>query len=83
LHLSTKVLKKGRSQIKLIKLDKAAFPVSMNVKLHVTICTGFQLKMNKKVKAKLSLCLTKCHTMKTYWGSGGIAPRILDLGTRW
>jgi hypothetical protein len=21
--------------------------------------------------------------MKTYWGSGGIAPLILDLGTRW
>jgi hypothetical protein len=21
--------------------------------------------------------------MKAYWGSGGIAPRILDLGTRW
>jgi hypothetical protein len=21
--------------------------------------------------------------MKTYWGSGGIASRILDLGTRW
>jgi hypothetical protein len=21
--------------------------------------------------------------MKTYWGSGGIAARILDLGTRW
>jgi hypothetical protein len=21
--------------------------------------------------------------MKTYWGSGGIAPRILDLSTRW
>jgi len=21
--------------------------------------------------------------MKTYWGSGSIAPRILDLGTRW
>jgi hypothetical protein len=21
--------------------------------------------------------------MKTYWGSGGTAPRILDLGTRW
>jgi hypothetical protein len=21
--------------------------------------------------------------MKTYWGSGGIAPRILDLGTKW
>jgi hypothetical protein len=36
-----------------------------------------------KVKVKLSLCLTKHHAMKTYWGSGGIAPRILDLGTRW
>jgi len=21
--------------------------------------------------------------MKTYWGRGSIAPRILDLGTRW
>jgi hypothetical protein len=25
----------------------------------------------------LSLCLTKHHPMKTYWGSGGIAPLIL------
>jgi hypothetical protein len=32
---------------------------------------------------KLSLYLTKHHAMKTYWGSGGIAPCILDLGTRW
>jgi hypothetical protein len=23
------------------------------------------------------------HAMKAYWGSRGIAPRILDLGTRW
>jgi hypothetical protein len=36
-----------------------------------------------KVKLKLSLCLTKHHAVKTYWGSGGLAPRILDLGTRW
>jgi hypothetical protein len=36
-----------------------------------------------KVNVKLFLCLTKRYTMKTYWGSGGIAPRILDLGTRW
>jgi hypothetical protein len=34
------------------------------------------------VKVK-SLCLTKHHAMKTYSGSGCIAPRILDLGTRW
>jgi hypothetical protein len=39
--------------------------------------------INVKVKVKLSLCLTKHHAMKTYWGSGGIAPRILDLGTSW
>jgi hypothetical protein len=31
---------------------------------------------------KLSLCLTKYHAMKTYWGSGGIAPRIFGLDTR-
>jgi hypothetical protein len=36
-----------------------------------------------KVKLKLSLCLNKHHAMKTYWGNGGMAPLILDLGTRW
>jgi len=29
------------------------------------------------------VCLTKYHAMRMYWGSGGIAPRILHLGTRW
>jgi hypothetical protein len=33
-------------------------------------------------KVKLLLCLTEHHAMKTYGGSGDIAPRILDLGTR-
>jgi len=27
--------------------------------------------------------LTEHHAMKSYWGSGGIAPRILNLGTGW
>jgi hypothetical protein len=27
--------------------------------------------------------LTEHHAMKAYWGSGDIAPRILELGTRW
>jgi hypothetical protein len=45
------------------------------------ICFLYQGKV--KVKVKLSLCLTKHHAMKTYWRSGGIAPRIRDLGTRW
>jgi hypothetical protein len=30
-----------------------------------------------------SLRLTEHHPMKTYWGSGGIARRILDFGIRW
>jgi hypothetical protein len=37
----------------------------------------------RKVNVKLSLCLIKHHDMKMYWRSGGIAARILDLGTRW
>jgi hypothetical protein len=36
-----------------------------------------------KVKVKFSLCLTKHHATKAYWRSGGIASRILDLGTKW
>jgi len=40
-------------------------------------------KLLQKVKVKLSLGLTKHHAMKTYGGSGGIAPRILKVGTRW
>jgi hypothetical protein len=35
----------------------------------------YYTSQNKKVK--LSLCLTKHHAMKVYWGSAGIAPRIL------
>jgi hypothetical protein len=43
----------------------------------------FILHWTFEVKVKLSLCLTKHHAMKTYWGSGDIAPHFLDLGTRW
>jgi hypothetical protein len=43
----------------------------------------YELLVKAKVKVKFSLCLTKHYDMRAYWGSGGIAPRILDLGTRW
>jgi len=36
-----------------------------------------------KVKVKLSLCVTKHHATKMYWGSIGTAPRILNQGIRW
>jgi hypothetical protein len=35
------------------------------------------------IKVKFLLCLTKHHAIKTYWGSGVIASRILNLGTKW
>jgi hypothetical protein len=38
--------------------------------------------MNIKVKAMLSMCLTKNHIMKTHWGSRGTAPLILNLYKR-
>jgi hypothetical protein len=39
-----------------------------------------------KVKGKVVpvlFRLTDHHAMKAYWESGGIAPRFLDVGTRW
>jgi hypothetical protein len=37
----------------------------------------------KKVKFVPVFFVTEHNAIKAYWGSGGIAPRILDLGTRW
>jgi hypothetical protein len=39
--------------------------------------------MRSFYEVKLPLFLTKHNTIKIYWESAGIAPRILDLGTRW
>jgi hypothetical protein len=33
--------------------------------------------------APVLFLLTEHHAMKAYWGNGGTAPRILDLGSRW
>jgi len=42
-----------------------------------------QGKGKVNVKLFLSFFLTEQHAMKVYLGSGGKAPCILDLGTRW
>jgi len=34
-------------------------------------------------KVKLSLCLTKHHAMKVYWGVEIYLHAFFDLGTRW
>jgi hypothetical protein len=43
--------------------------------LHVHPC--HPLKVKVKIKVKLSLCLTKHHTMKTYWGVVSLTSRSL------
>jgi hypothetical protein len=58
------------------KMNFSVLPIYLSI--YLSICLHVV-----KVKVKSSLCLTKHHAMKTYWGSGGIAPCILDLGTRW
>jgi hypothetical protein len=46
-------------------------------------CVNIQnRRISTCIKVKVSLCLTKHLAMKPHWGSGGIAPRNLDLGTR-
>jgi len=39
--------------------------------------------LQQNIMVNLSLCLNKYRIMKTYWGSGGIAPCFLNLGIRW
>jgi hypothetical protein len=51
--------------------------------VHNKIFGGSRGHGKVKEKLKLSLCFTKHHAMKTYWGSGGIAPGILWPGTSW
>jgi hypothetical protein len=58
--------------------------VSCHARRNVMVLPAFMsLKNSVKVELKLPLCLTKHHAMKAYWWSGGTAPHILDLGTRW
>jgi hypothetical protein len=61
----------------------AKFKVS-NVRISNEITERLEdMTMMKVKKINLFLCLTMHHTMKTYWGSGGTAPRFLNLVTRW
>jgi hypothetical protein len=78
------------TQVLLDKIYCAVHMPSIGVFKIQIISQDFMLHMyttlllsSVQVKVKLSLCLTKCHTTKMYWGSGSIAPHILNLGTRW
>jgi hypothetical protein len=55
----------------------------MNTKRYSLYCMLLIMEIlnsSPEVKVK-SPFLTKHHAIKTYWGSGGIAPRIFDFGT--
>jgi hypothetical protein len=42
------------------------------------------LRVKSRGKGKVvPVLLTKHHSMKAYWGSECLAPRIFDLGIRW
>jgi hypothetical protein len=48
-----------------------------------TLLHGINDVSRGKVKGKVvPVLLTEHHAVKKYWGSGGIAPLILDNGTR-
>jgi hypothetical protein len=66
-----------KARFKMVKKDK------IEDEIRILLSETKTRVPNLKVKVKLSLCLTKHHAIKAYWGSGGTAPRILDLGTRW
>jgi hypothetical protein len=58
-------------------------PLGLKIRESEVVYMVFWGLVFREVKVKVSLCLTKHHAMKTYWVSGGVAPRILDLGIRW
>jgi hypothetical protein len=49
----------------------------------MSVKDNVDIKINMKVKAKLSLCLTKQIAMKAYWGVEVELHTFFDLGTRW
>jgi len=46
-------------------------------------CTTVAAPHLRLSQIKIKIKLSKHHPLKTYWGRGGTASRILNLGTRW
>jgi hypothetical protein len=74
----------------LMRVKESLATVTYNFDVYRVLQKTWLLKWNNvlrqsklKVKVKLFMYLTTHHAKKTYWGSGGIARRILYLGTRW
>jgi len=46
------------------------------------VVNGYELDDRRSIPGR-GMGFSLCHNVQTYWGSGGLAPRILDLGTTW
>jgi hypothetical protein len=64
---------------------KLSLPFRFTVKLHLSSphSASWPAQYPLKVKVNLSMCFNWAPRYEGLLGSGGIAPRILDLGTRW
>jgi hypothetical protein len=67
---------------------EVSFWTASHLKIRLPICIGFGkcpniARINVKIKVKVLCASPEHHAMKASWGSGGIAPHILDLDTRW
>jgi hypothetical protein len=63
------------------EISYRVFHISHRVKVEVKV--KLSLCLTKIHATKMYLYLTKHHAMNIYLGSGGIAPYILNLSTRW
>jgi hypothetical protein len=64
-------------------INNVYFEVSMATKCNEGF-SGDQHGLMERVNGKrVKFSLSCNHSMKGYWGSRGVAPRILDLGTKW
>jgi hypothetical protein len=62
-----------------IKQMKVAYKIQLTSQFYA----GNNSALEKGVFGTFLFLFTEHHAMKAYRGSGGIAPRILDLCTRW
>jgi hypothetical protein len=63
--------------------DDTAYRLTKTLTCYGEMTGSGQTFMHTRHMVKLSLCLTKYYNHEGVLGSGGTAPRILDLGTKW
>jgi len=57
--------------------------IKQGIQLHGMAFSEAQWQIYRYFTFTIYVSLTKDHAVRTYWESGGIGPRILNLGTVW